>query len=80
VVGNQWREACNIFRLDWKAFPLQALKSGIDVERVPKDNGIDNQTQGSQLILLSFAVTLPQLSPLTVEDRSRKPVPFFSPV
>jgi len=54
VVEHQRRQSCNVFRFDWVAFGLKLLKSGIDVERVPKDDDVDDQTQRSQLVLLSL--------------------------
>jgi hypothetical protein len=41
----------------------------VHVERVPEHPHVDHKAQRPQLVFLAFAVALPDLAPLAVEDR-----------
>jgi len=41
---------------------------GVLVSSVPQHNGVDNESEGSELVFLSFPVSLPELSTLAVEN------------
>jgi hypothetical protein len=47
------------------------VEGSIHVDRVPQDDGVDDQAKGAELILLALAVALAQFTALAVESLSR---------
>jgi hypothetical protein len=61
VLVNQGRQAGHVFRKHWKALGPELLKCRIDIERVPENDDIDCEPEGSKLVFLSFPIALAQL-------------------
>ena len=55
-------------------------KGCIHVERVPQHQHVDHQTQRPQLVFLAFPVALPDLAPLTMENRPGHAITALTPV
>jgi hypothetical protein len=66
VLVNQGRQAGHVFREHWKAFGPELLKCRIDIKRVPENDDIDYQSEGSKLVFLSFPIALAQFAPLAM--------------
>jgi hypothetical protein len=49
------------------------VEGSIHVDRVPQDDGVDDQAKGAELILLALAVALAQFTALAVEDTAGGP-------
>ena len=47
---------------------LDLHQRALDVARVPQNDGVDDQTERSKLVLLALAAALPVLTSLAVED------------
>ncbi len=55
---------------DFEAVAAQLVQGGVLVAGVPKHDGVDDKSEGAELVFLAFAVALAELSSLAVEDRS----------
>jgi hypothetical protein len=51
-----------------KALGAELVQCRVHVDRIPEHDSVHHQTQGPELVLLPFAVTLPQFAALAVED------------
>src|SRR5438093_594656 len=80
VLENEWREPCHVFRLDGVPLFFQLLESGIHIDRIPKHDDVDDKPKGSELILLTFAITLAKLASPTVKYRTGKFMPVFTTI
>jgi len=58
VVEHQWRQPSDILGSDWEAFPCQLLDGGLDVQRIPEHDDIEDQAQRAQLVFLPFPIAL----------------------
>jgi len=58
----------------------QVVEGGVLVAGVPQDDGVDDEAEGAELVLLAFAVALAQLPALAVEDGPGEGVPALGPV
>jgi hypothetical protein len=58
----------DVFGANLEPHLLDLRQRALDVARVPQDDGVDNQTERSKLVLLALAVVLPELTALAVED------------
>ncbi len=56
------------------------VEGGVLVAGVPQDDGVDDEAEGAELVLLAFAVGLAQLPALAVEDGPGEGVPALGPV
>ena len=52
---------------DGISFGTQLLESRLHIEGVPQHDHVDHQAERSQLILLAFAIALPELTVLAME-------------
>ena len=66
------RKAGYVFVQDDMAFRTELVERGIDVDRAPEHDQIDDQPERAKLILLSIAITLAQFAALAVEDGASK--------
>ena len=57
---------------------FELLQRGVDVESVPKDDDIYDQSERSELIFLSFMISLAEFAPLSVEDSSGQFMTVFT--
>jgi hypothetical protein len=57
---------------------FELLQRGVDVESVPKDDYIYDQSERSELIFLSFMISLAEFAPLSVEDSSGQFMTVFA--
>ena len=57
---------------DWISKPslFELLQRGVDVKSVPQDDDVYDQSECSELIFLSFMISLAEFAPLSVEDSS----------
>src|SRR5437899_308800 len=58
----------DVFGANLDSHLLDLRQRTLDVTRVPKNDGVDHQTERSKLVLLAFAVALPKLTALAVGD------------
>ena len=67
VSVNQGRQPRHVFRVDCVADARQLFESRCHVEGIPQHDGIDEQPQCPKLVLLAFAVTLPEFATLAMK-------------
>ena len=65
---------------DIETVPPKLSQSGIHINRVPKHDDVDDQSQGAELVFLALAITLPQLAVLAVEGGPRQHVPRLAAI
>jgi len=63
-------------RQDVPFFP-KLRKRRVHVDRIPQHDDVESQAQGSKLILLPFAIALPQLAALSMENLTGHAVTAF---
>src|SRR6516225_12146983 len=66
-----------MFCFDLKALRAEFLEGGIHITSRPQDQGVDHQTERSQLVFLAVAVLLAQFATLTMEDLTRETMATF---
>ncbi len=71
------RQPGDVFVADVEPFGPQFGERRIHINSVPQNDGIDDQPERTELIFLAFAVALPQLVPLAVEDNAGQLVRAF---
>jgi hypothetical protein len=54
--------------VDIESLRPELVEDGIHVDRVPQNDGVDDQAKGAELVFLALAVALAQLDALAVED------------
>jgi len=64
--------------LNFETFLFELLQCCVDVDCVPKDNDIYNQSKRSKLIFLSFTISLAELASLSVEYGSSQFMTVFA--
>ena len=57
---------------------FELLQRGVDVKSVPQDDDVYDQSERSELIFLSFMISLAEFAPLSVEDGSRQFMAIFT--
>jgi len=67
----------DVLVLDRIAAVAELGDGGVQVAGVPQGDGVDDDAQRAELVFLSFAVGLVDLSPLAVEDLAGQAVPGF---
>jgi hypothetical protein len=68
VLVNQRGQPGHVFREHWKAVGPELLKCRIDIKRVPENDDIDYESEGSKLVFLSFPIALAQFAPLAMKN------------
>jgi hypothetical protein len=68
VFVNQWRQPCHVFRKHWKALGPELLECRIDIKRVPENDDVDHEPEGSKLVFLPFPIALAQFAPFAVKN------------
>jgi hypothetical protein len=63
-----------------EAFFLQLLQRRLHIDCVPEHDHVDDESQRSQLVLLSFLVALAQFASFAVEDSPGRAVPSFAAI
>jgi hypothetical protein len=61
VLVTEGRQTCDILVEHLEAFVAQLVQGGIHVDRVPQYDGVEDQAERAELILLPLAVALSQL-------------------
>lgn len=67
-------EAGDVLVLDVVALGAELGDGGIQVAGVPQDDGVEDQAERGELILLALAVRLADLAPAAVADRTGQAV------
>jgi hypothetical protein len=49
---------------------FQRLDGRVHVDRLPQDHDVDDQSEGAELVLLTFAVALPSCPPFAGKDHT----------
>ncbi len=80
VSVDQGRQSRHVFRMDPIADVRQLFESRCHVEGIPQHDGIDDQPQCSELVLLAFAVTLPEFATLAMKNRTCNAMAAFAAV
>ena len=62
------RQPTEVRLVDRDAFLAQGIDRHPHVRRVPQDNRVHDQPQGTQLVLLTFPIGLMELTAFAVED------------
>ena len=70
VVVPEWREALDVVVADVEAVAAQLGQGGVLVAGVPEHDGVEDESEGAELVFLSFAVALAELAALAVEHRA----------
>ena len=76
----QRREAHDIGRGYWHTFRPELLKRRFHIPGIPQHDGIDDQAQRPELVLLPLAISLPQFAPLPMQDSTGHAVAAFPAV
>ena len=65
---------------DWisKLSCSSCCRRGVDVKSVPQDDDVYDQSERSELIFLSFMISLAEFASLSVEDGSRQFMAIFT--
>ena len=74
------REPANVLGRGTGTLCAQVLQRGVDVDRVPKDDDVQDEPERAELVFLSFAVLLPELPTLAMKYRSGKRMAPLLPV
>jgi len=61
-------DSLDVLRANVQPPLLELRQRAFSVARVPKDDGVDDQTQRPKLVFLPLAIALPQFTALAVED------------
>ena len=61
-------------------FTPKLLEYGVHIDRVPEYDDVDDKPQCPELILLAFAIALPQLAAFPVENRTRQAMAPFAAI
>ena len=80
VSVDQGRQPRHVFRMDPIADVRQLFESHRHIEGIPQHDGIDDQPQCSELVLLAFAVTLPEFATLAMKNRTCNAMAAFAAV
>ena len=56
--------------MDLETLLFELLQRSVNVKGVPKDDDVYDQSERSELIFLSFVISLAEFAPLSVEDSS----------
>lgn len=64
--------------MNLETFLFELLQCRVDVDCVPKDDDIYNQSKRSKLIFLSFTISLAELASLSVEYGSSQLMTVFA--
>lgn len=67
-------KAGDVLVLDVEALGAELGDGGVQVAGVPQRDGVEDQTEGCELVLLALAVRLADLAPAAVADRAGEPV------
>lgn len=57
---------------------FELLQRSVNVKGVPKDDDVYDQSERSELIFLSFVISLAEFAPLSVEDSSGQFMTIFA--
>ena len=66
---EQGREPCHIVWMDQVASGTHLLQGRVHIQGIPQDYRIDDEAQCSELILLAFAIPLPEFATLPMKHR-----------
>ena len=80
MFAGKRREPDDIFVAHRKALLSELGERGFHVEGVPQRDYVHDQSQSAQLVFLSLAIVLPQLSTFAVEDSACDAMASFAPV
>jgi hypothetical protein len=72
VPETERRKTRYVFFQDHMAFRAKLVELGVDVDRVPEHDHIDDQPERAKLVLLAISITLAQFAALAVEYRAGK--------
>ena len=68
VLVTERRQTRHVLVADIESLGPELVEGSIHVDRVPQDDGVDDQAKGAELILLALAVALAQFTALAVEN------------
>jgi len=80
VLKAQWAEPLDVFRANVQSVRLELPERTLHVARVPQNDGVNDQAEGPELVLLTFSIALPQLPALAMEDSAGEPVTRFAAI
>ncbi len=72
VVEAERRQPCHVLVAHVVALGAEPVQRCVHVDRVPENDDVHNQAERAELVLLAFAIALPQLTALTVEHDARE--------
>src|ERR1700738_2042614 len=70
VLVTERRQTRHVLVADIESLGPELVEGSTHVDRVPQDDGVDDQAKGAELILLALAVALAQFTALAVEDNA----------
>jgi len=59
VIEEKRRKSCHIFSIQGISFASKLLQHRIHVGRVPQCDDVDDESQRTELVFLSFSIMLP---------------------
>src|SRR5438477_1456352 len=80
VLKAQWAEPLDIFRANVQSVRLELPERTFHVTRIPQNDGVNDQAEGPELVLLTFSIALRQLPALAMEDSTGEPVTRFAAI
>ncbi len=69
----------DVLGLDRETLLFELLQRGVDVESVPKDDDVYDQSERSELIFLSFMISLAEFATLSESVKFRGQFPVLLP-
>src|SRR5205823_6867488 len=80
VLEDERRESLDVLWPNLKALALQLAQRTFHVARVPQDDGVHDQAQSTEFVLLAFAIALAHLPTLAVKDGAGEAIAPFSTI
>ena len=77
VASHERAETCDIFVSHGISLGPQLVQGGVDIDGVPENDAVQNDTQRAKLILHSFPIPLEQFAAAAVEYLLGERVPSF---
>ena len=80
MIVDEGREAGHVLVSHLEALSSQLSEPGFDVNGVPENDHVDDESEGSELVFLPFAIAVAQFTASLIEDCPAQAVPAFSPI
>jgi len=80
VFEAERREAPDILGENLVACCAELIEGGVHIDIVPENDEVDDDAERAELVFLPFAVALPELAPLSMEDDAGELMASLAPI